>query len=104
MKTPSSDRTFWRKLLRTRTLRVAMTLLVLLAFAGTALAASAVTPAVDWQVLASGGGVFTGGTITLDATLGQPVAGVSTSGSAWLGSGYWYAYQPVHLYLPLLRR
>ena len=104
MKTIPSERTFLGKLLRTRTLRLALSLVVLLAFFGTALAASAATPAVDWQVLASSGGGATGGAVALDATLGQPITGVSGGSSAWLGAGYWYASQPVQLYLPLLRR
>jgi hypothetical protein len=41
-------------------------------------------------VIAGGGGRTTGGTFTLDATIGQPVAGsTSTGGTFDLRSGFW---------------
>ena len=66
--------------------------------------ASGSGPAIDWQVLAGGGGHASGTNITLDGTLGQPVTGLSTGGSARLSAGYWYEQQSVRIFLPLLRR
>ena len=67
-------------------------------------AAASETVSIGWQALSGGAGRASGGAITLDGTLGQPVTGVSSAGSAWLGAGYWAAEQPVQLYLPVLRR
>ena len=66
--------------------------------------ASGSGPTIDWWVFSGGGGGASSGSVTLDSTLGQPVAGVSTGDSTWLGAGYWYAEQPVQLFLPMLRR
>jgi hypothetical protein len=66
--------------------------------------ASGTGSASYWRIFSGGGGSASGDSVTLDSTLGQPVTGVSSSGSAWLGAGYWYAEQPVQLFLPLLRR
>jgi hypothetical protein len=95
-------------------LALAAVLVATLVFAAVAFAGGGGL-ALDWQVLASGGGSSSssiardnnlsgGGGVTLDSTLGQPITGVSTGGDAWLGAGYWYAEQPVQLFLPLLRR
>lgn len=62
--------------------------LVVLSLTGAALAASG--PAIGWQVIAGGGAPASGGAITLNATLGQPLIGPSTGGTVSLGSGYWY--------------
>lgn len=43
---------------------------------------------INWQVLASGGGVSTMGTLTLGSTIGQTVAGQSSMGSLTLNSGF----------------
>ena len=84
-------------------LLLAAVLAVALVFAATAFASS--SPVIDWWVFgASGSGLSSGGNVTLVATLGQPVTGASTGGNAWLGAGFWYADQPVQLFLPLLKR
>ena len=77
---------------------------LLLALAGAALALASNGTSIDWWVISSGGGRASSGAVTLDSTLGQPVTFVSNGGSAWLGAGYWYAEQPVQLFLPMLRR
>jgi hypothetical protein len=43
---------------------------------------------INWQVLASGGGVSTMGSLTLGSTIGQTVTGQSSMGSLTLNSGY----------------
>lgn len=60
---------------------------LLLAVGGAALAAG---EAVDWWVLSGGGAPASGGNVTLNTTLGQPVAGPSFTGDIGLGAGYWY--------------
>lgn len=94
--------------MKKRTFRICLVCLILAAISITALGAAHAggsLPAIDWWVFGSGGGrASDGGSVTLDSTLGQPVAGVSTSSSAWLGAGYWYADQPVQIFLPMLRR
>jgi hypothetical protein len=60
---------------------------LLLAAGGAALAAG---EAVDWWVFSGGGAPSSGGNVTLNTTLGQPVAGPSAGGDFALGAGYWY--------------
>ena len=44
---------------------------------------------INWQVLASGGGTQTLGTLVLGSTIGQFAAGTSSAGSYLLQSGFW---------------
>jgi hypothetical protein len=44
---------------------------------------------INWQVLASGGGVQTLGSYVLGSTIGQTAVGLSTVGSYQLQSGFW---------------
>ncbi|HOG45150.1 MAG TPA: Ig-like domain repeat protein [Anaerolineae bacterium] len=68
--------------------RIATTALLLtLALAGVALAQAGA--AIDWWVLGSGGGPAAGGSVTLDGTLGQPIAGPSAGDAVALNAGYW---------------
>jgi hypothetical protein len=46
---------------------------------------------LDWHTLDGGGGVSSGGTFTLVATIGQPDAGRSQGGTFALESGFWGA-------------
>jgi len=46
--------------------------------------------AVDWWVVAGGGAPSTGGTVTVNDTLGQPIIGPSSGGTVSLAAGYWY--------------
>jgi hypothetical protein len=61
---------------------------LLLIVGGAALAAGG--EAINWWVLSGGGGPALGGNVTLNTTLGQPVAGPSAGGDVALGAGYWY--------------
>ncbi|MCP4541679.1 MAG: DUF11 domain-containing protein [Chloroflexi bacterium] len=63
-----------------------MALIILALSTGMALAQSI----VDWWVIAGGGGPSSGGNVTLNATLGQPIVGPSSNGSVALSAGYWY--------------
>jgi hypothetical protein len=83
------------------TTRIKYVLVIMLAFclllgsAGAVRAArssqASAAQGIGWWVLGSGGGPSSGGTITLDGTLGQPVVGVSTNGVTTLSAGYWFA-------------
>lgn len=59
---------------------------------------------IHWWAISGGSGKARNGGVTLDSTFGQPITGVSTRGSSWVGAGYWYAEQPVNVFLPVARR
>jgi hypothetical protein len=84
-------------------LALGVVLVVALAFAAAAFAGGD-GPAIDWWIIGGGGGGASGGNVTLDSTLGQPIVGPSRAGNAWLGAGYWYAEQPVQVFLPMVAR
>lgn len=44
---------------------------------------------ISQYVIAGGGGQASGGAWTLDATIGQPVAGVTSGGAMVLNAGFW---------------
>jgi hypothetical protein len=67
--------------------------------------ADVTSDAIDWWVIASGGGKASGGGFTIQDTLGQPIAGDSSNGGLILQAGYWGGVAPEYpLYMPLLRR
>jgi hypothetical protein len=80
-----------------------LTLALIMLLAGLVFAAEG-DPGVSWWVFSGGGGSVGGGNVTLDSTLGQPVAGASYGGSLSLGAGYWYEEQPVQVFLPQVQR
>ena len=92
-----------------KTIRILVLTLVFL-FLLTGATQSLDLPAVDWWVLAGGGGpTSTGSNVTLNATLGQPIAGPLMSGAEFsLVSGYWGMGWPSPfggaIYLPLVSR
>jgi hypothetical protein len=47
-------------------------------------------PAIGWQVIAGDGAPSSGGNVTINDTLGQPIIGPSSGGNIALGAGYWY--------------
>jgi hypothetical protein len=57
---------------------------------------------IDRWVLSSGGGQASGETVTLDATLGQPIVSASSGGSIILKAGFWAGGGEVtyNVYLP----
>ena len=61
------------------------------------------TPAVNRRVIGGGGASSSGGNVTLNDTLGQPIAGPSSSGNVWLAAGYWGGARPTHARLTLNR-
>ena len=64
------------------------------------------TPGIDWWVVGSGGGGASGGEVTLDATLGQPVTGTSSGGPISIEAGFWPGAREVtyDVYLPQVSR
>ena len=61
---------------------------------------------IDWWVVSSGGGPTSGGNVTLDATLGQPIIGTSSGGPISIVAGFWPGAGEVtcDLYLPQVSR
>ncbi|MCX6032816.1 MAG: hypothetical protein NT169_26465 [Chloroflexi bacterium] len=51
-------------------------------------------PTVDWWVIAGGGAPSSGGNVTLNDTLGQPIVGSSSGGNVTLHAGYWPCNTP----------
>jgi len=79
-------------------------LALLLGTAGVLVARATPGSLIDWFVVSAGGGTATGGDITLDGTVGQPIAGLAQGGNTSIGSGYWYSQDLVNVYLPLVVR
>ena len=88
-----------RKLL---VLGIVLTLMVVAA--GALIAHATPGAGVDWSVTSGGGTSASGGEITLEGTLGEPIVGEVVSGSLSLGQGYWYAMDPVEVYLPVVMK
>jgi hypothetical protein len=65
----------------------AAALLCCLVVAGAALAQGTAT--INRWVISSGGAPSSGGNVTLNDTLGQPIIGPSSGGNVSLGAGYW---------------
>jgi len=59
--------------------------------------------AIRWDVMGGGNGSAQSTNFVVDATGGQPVVGLYTSGSYQLGAGYWYGVTKLYaVFLPLL--
>lgn len=76
----------WRKLAACATFAISS---LLLAAAALTVSAQSGGPAVEWWVIADGGAPSSGGNVTLNDTLGQPVIGPSSGGNVTLHAGYW---------------
>jgi hypothetical protein len=58
---------------------------------------------IDWDVIAGGGGVTSGGSYSANSTIGEHVAGGSLAGGAYsLASGFWALYEVATPGTPLL--
>ena len=68
-------------------------LLVMLVIVG-AVSANGSGPSVDWWAISGGGAPSSGTGVTLNDTLGQPIVGSSSGGSAVLNAGYWPCNAP----------
>lgn len=74
-----------------RRLRTILTALALLLLVVSGVSAQGSGPAVDWWAIAGGGAPSTATGVTLNDTLGQPVVGPASGGTAGLTDGYWSA-------------
>ena len=59
---------------------------------------------LTWSTIDGGGGRSTGGTFTLEGTIGQPDAGLMTGGDYTLAGGFWVGWSPCWVDLPELER
>ncbi len=61
---------------------------------------------LNWVVIGAGGIGATGGDVSIQSTLGQPVVGVVSEGDVIIQSGFWYGLAEFlyQLFLPLLMR
>ena len=59
-------------------------------------AAAQTGPVVEWWVIGGGGARLSGGDVTLNDTLGQPMSGPATGGGdvTMLTAGYWQVLAP----------
>ena len=83
-----------------------LALVLFLAATGVALASSSFD-LPRWVLSGGASDSATGGSVTLRATLGQPVVGIvtSSSGDVTLGQGFWGGGTAEHnIYLPLVLR
>ncbi len=87
-----------------------LTLSLILVGSGMAWAGTPTTYAIEWQVIDGGGQpvVSSGGDVTLEGSIGQPLIGdaQSTDGNITLQIGYWEEVEAVEvgttIYLPLV--
>ena len=78
-------------------------ILLCLLVAGVVLAAP-LAASLERHVTSGGGGHSEAGIYSLDATLGQPSAGLESAASYELCSGYWCGQNIEFLYLPVIVR
>ncbi len=63
------------------------------------------TTTIDWYVRGGGGGQVSNGSLVLEGTAGQALAGSASQDSTQLCSGYWCGSEYTYpLYLPLVKR
>jgi len=84
-------------------------LLCLFLLGGVILAQASPQYGLSWSVIAGGGGSSHSPNYAVSGTIGQGVAGLTTSSHYLLGAGYWYGFtspaQPQQpLYLPVMFR
>ena len=75
-----------------------------LSLGGVALASSLATAAIDWHVFSAAGAPAAGAQISLNGSLGQPIAGPASSASVSLQAGYWQRAADSQFYLPLVSK
>ncbi len=79
--------------------------LAVLAVVGITAARAAPHQAIDWYVIAGGGGSDSSGELSLDGTLGQAFSGEDGAGTAGLCAGFWCQVLPrPRLLLPFVAR
>jgi hypothetical protein len=83
--------------------RVSLTLAVLLFLAAAGAAGADGGASVTWAVLSGGGQPATGGSVSLNGSLGQTAIGPATSQDYGTAAGYWYGAGALYRYIfPIL--
>ncbi len=90
---------------RKRVVQIGLAALLVVAATGSAVASTASILAVEIQryVIGGGGGHLQQGAFALDATIGQPVAGMVSNSPYNLCAGFWCG-RLTYLYIPLVLR
>ena len=83
---------------------ICLVVVAALSLGGVALASSLATAAIDWHVLSAAGAPAAGAQISLNGSLGQPIAGPASSASVSLQAGYWQRAADSQFYLPLVSK
>jgi len=83
---------------------LAAALVCSLLLTGSVLAMSSANYAIDWDVMASGGGPISSTSYSMNSTIGQAVIGSKSSTNYQLGSGYWPGGVEylLRVYLPII--
>jgi hypothetical protein len=83
---------------------LAATLLLVVASATAATGASRDSPRLDysWNVLGAGGGHAASASYSLEATLGQPLAGARSGPAVTIAAGFWQDLAGTRVYLPVV--
>jgi hypothetical protein len=94
---------------KARTAFVCLVVVAVLSLGGVALASSSAIAAIDWHVFSAGGAPAVsapaaGPQISLNGSLGQPIAGPASSAGVSLEAGYWQRAAVSGLYLPLMSK
>lgn len=80
-------------------------ILVLIALLLTVGVVVAFSGSISRHVISSGGGLTQSGNFSINATVGQSVAGVKVSGPYEVHSGFWFGLTPNHkIYFPTIMR
>jgi hypothetical protein len=83
---------------------ICLAVVAVLSLGGVALASSLATAAIDWHVFSAAGAPAAGAQISLNGSLGQPIAGPASSASVSLQAGYWQRAVGSQWYLPLVSK
>jgi hypothetical protein len=89
-------------ILASRLSKASLIVVALLLLSGTVLAAGGIE--INRSVIGGGGGHSVSGRYTIDATIGQAVAGTFEAASYELCAGFWCGLGEYHVYLPVIRR
>jgi hypothetical protein len=82
--------------------KAGLIVVVLLLLSGTVVAAGGID--INRSVIGGGGGHSVSGRYTIDATIGQAVAGTFDAASYELCAGFWCGLGEYRVYLPVIRR
>jgi len=87
---------------KTRIAFVCLVVVAALSLGGVALASSSATATIDWHVFSAAGAPAASARVSLNGSLGQPIAGPASAAGVSLQSGYWQRAVGSQVYLPLV--